>query len=117
MSAAAVTGAASSPGLREVELSIRGMTCAACAARVEKKLGALGDVAATANLATEKATVVAPPAVPVERLIEAVEEAGYEAELTGPAGAGRSWGSSSRATSRWRPRAAWTPCCWTRPGR
>ena len=39
---AAVTGMASSPGLREVELSVRGMTCAACAARVEKKLNAPG---------------------------------------------------------------------------
>jgi P-type Cu+ transporter len=61
------------------------MTCAACAARVEKKLSALGDVTATVNLATEKAKVALPPAVPVERLIEAVEQAGYEAELTGPA--------------------------------
>ena len=57
------------------------MTCAACAARVERKLGALDDVTATVNLATEKATVIAPPSVPVQRLIEA----GYEAELAGHA--------------------------------
>jgi P-type Cu+ transporter len=85
MSSAAVTGEAPLPGSREVELSIRGMTCAACAARVERKLGALDDVTATVNLATEKATVVAPPSVPVQRLIEAVEQIGYEAEVAGPA--------------------------------
>ena len=71
------------------------MTCAACAARVEKKLSALGDVTATVNLATEKAKVALPPAVPVERLIEAVEQAGYEAELTGPAAAYRNGGADA----------------------
>jgi cation transport ATPase len=71
------------------------MTCAACAARVEKKLSALGDVTATVSLATEKAKVALPPAVPVERLIEAVEQAGYEAELTGPAAAYRNGGADA----------------------
>ena len=61
------------------------MTCAACAVRVERKLGALDDVRATVNLATEKATVIAPPSVPVQRLIKAVEQIGYEAELAGQA--------------------------------
>ena len=86
---AAVTGKASSPGLQEVELSVRGMTCAACAARVQKKLSALDDVTAAVNFATGKATVTAPVSVPVARLIEAVEQAGYGAELARPAaGAG-----------------------------
>ena len=40
---AAVSGDVSPPGMREVELSIRGMTCAACAARVQKKLSGLDD--------------------------------------------------------------------------
>ena len=84
MASAAVPGAVSAPELREVELSIRGMTCAACAARVEKKLGALSDVAASVNFATEKATVTAPPSVSVDQLIEAVEQAGYGAELARP---------------------------------
>ena len=53
------------------------MTCAACAARVEKKLGTLEDVTAAVNFATEKAAVTAPASVPVTRLIEAVEQAGY----------------------------------------
>jgi Cu+-exporting ATPase len=71
------------------------MTCAACAVRVEKKLAALRDVTATVNLATEKAKVALPPTVPVERLIEAVEQAGYEAELTGPGAAFRSGGADA----------------------
>jgi P-type Cu+ transporter len=62
------------------------MTCAACAARVEKKLsGAVDDVVAAVNFATEKATVTLPASVPVARLIEAVEQAGYGAELARPA--------------------------------
>jgi P-type Cu+ transporter len=84
MSSAAVTGKAPLPGSREIELSIRGTTCAAYA-RVKKKLDALDDVTATVNLATEKAMLIAPPPVPVQRLIQAVEQAGYEAVLTGPA--------------------------------
>jgi Cu+-exporting ATPase len=80
MSSAAVTGEASS-ALREVDLSVRGMTCAACAARVEKKLNAIGSVSATVNFATERATVTAPPSVPVQALIEAVERAGYGADV------------------------------------
>jgi len=85
MSSAAVTGKTSSPGLREIELSIRGMTCAACAARVEKKLGEIPDVTASVNVATERATVTAPASVHIERLIQAVEQAGYGAEAARPA--------------------------------
>ncbi|HJY60445.1 MAG TPA: heavy metal translocating P-type ATPase, partial [Streptosporangiaceae bacterium] len=81
---AAITGTASAPGSREVELSIRGMTCAACAARVAKKLSALDDVSAAVNFATGTATVTAPESVPVARLIEAVEHAGYDADLARP---------------------------------
>jgi cation transport ATPase len=81
---AAITGTASAPESREVELSIRGMTCAACAARVEKKLSALDDVSAAVNFATETATVSALASVPVARLIEAIEQAGYGADLARP---------------------------------
>lgn len=80
MSLAAVTSNAPPPELREVELVISGMTCAACAARVEKKLGTIPDVTASVNYATAKATVTAPSAVPVDVLIGAVEQAGYGAE-------------------------------------
>ena len=81
---AALTGMASSPGLHEVELAVCGMTCAACAARVEKKLSALDDVTAAVNFATGRATVTAPVSVPVARLIEVVEQAGYGADLARP---------------------------------
>ena len=70
------------PGL--VDVKVRGMTCASCAARVEKKLNAIENVVATVNLATEKATISRPGEVPVERLIAAIEQAGYEAEVVGP---------------------------------
>ena len=46
-----------------MELAIGGMTCASCAARVEKKLNRLDGVTATVNLATETARVTFPPAV------------------------------------------------------
>ena len=46
--------------MRSIELSIRGMTCAACAARIEKKLNVLDqDVVAAVSFATEKATITA----------------------------------------------------------
>ncbi len=80
----AVTGLSPAPGLRDVELSIGGMTCAACAARVQKSLGAIADVTVSVNFATEKATVRAPATVTAGELIQAVEQAGYSAELVLP---------------------------------
>jgi cation transport ATPase len=44
-------------GDNHVELAIGGMTCASCAARIEKKLNRLDGVTATVNYATEKAKV------------------------------------------------------------
>src|SRR5579864_8024635 len=85
---AALTGMTSSPGWQELEFSISGMTCAACAARVEKKLSALDGVTAAVNFATGRATVTAPVSVPVARLIEAVEQAGYGAGLARPPAGG-----------------------------
>ena len=66
---------------RHVELSIGGMTCASCAARIEKKLNRIEGVAATVNFATETATANIPADVDVEALIGAVESAGYTATL------------------------------------
>jgi cation-transporting P-type ATPase A/B/Cu+-exporting ATPase len=57
------------------------MTCAACAARVEKKLNGIDTVSAAVNFATERALVTAPASVPLQRLIEAVEQAGYGADV------------------------------------
>jgi P-type Cu+ transporter len=62
-----------------VELDIGGMTCASCAARVEKKLNRLDGVRASVNLATEKATVDYSGAVTAADLIAAVEQTGYTA--------------------------------------
>jgi Cu+-exporting ATPase len=69
-------------GRARVELAIGGMTCASCAARVEKKLNRLDGVQATVNFATETATVgYYPAAVAPARLVAAVEAAGYTATL------------------------------------
>ncbi|WP_370464464.1 heavy metal translocating P-type ATPase [Mycolicibacterium sp. 018/SC-01/001] len=64
-----------------LELSIDGMTCASCAARVEKKLNKLDGVAATVNFATEKARVEYDGHVTTDQLLAAVEAAGYHASL------------------------------------
>ncbi len=94
----AATAGTAPPVMTKVEFSIRGMTCASCAARVEKKLSGLDGVAATVNFATAKATVTAPASVPVSRLIEAVEQAGYGADLPQPpAGAADPGGAGSEA--------------------
>ena len=52
--------ATAAPEVTEVELVIGGMTCAACAARVQAKLNKVNGVTATVNLATERAHVTAP---------------------------------------------------------
>jgi Cu+-exporting ATPase len=65
---------------RTVELKISGMTCAACAARIEKVLNRLPGVQATVNFALERARVTYSPALAdVPALIAAVERAGYGA--------------------------------------
>jgi Cu+-exporting ATPase len=66
---------------RTVELAIGGMTCASCAARVEKKLNKLDGVVASVNYATEKAYVAFPDTLPPEQLVEVVEATGYSATL------------------------------------
>ena len=70
----------SAPETRVISLTVRGMTCASCAARVESRLNELDDVTATVNYATDRATVTAPSELPVEVLLDAIERAGYEAE-------------------------------------
>src|SRR5215210_3227996 len=61
------------------------MTCASCANRIERRLNKLDGVSATVNYATERATVdFDPAAVAPERLVEAVEAAGYQAVLPAP---------------------------------
>jgi Cu+-exporting ATPase len=73
------------PAYETVDLELTGMTCASCANRIERKLNKLDGVHATVNYATERARVDHPAGVPVERLIEAVEAAGYAARPHLPA--------------------------------
>ena len=78
-------GATTTPaadGRQRVDLAITGMTCASCAARIEKRLNKLDGVAATVNFASEHAAVAFDPdQVRVADLIDAVEAAGYGAAL------------------------------------
>ncbi len=66
----------------QLDLPISGMTCASCASRVERSLNELDGVVATVNYATERASVAYDPGtVEAQRLLAAVEAAGYGAVL------------------------------------
>jgi Cu+-exporting ATPase len=68
--------------MKVVELDVEGMTCAACAARIEKNLNRLDGVEASVNLVTEKATVrFDPAAMAVEGVIQRVRDSGYDAQV------------------------------------
>ena len=69
---------------RVVELEIGGMTCASCAARIEKKLNRMPGVSASVNYATEKARVSYSPDVAPEDLVATVQATGYTAALPAP---------------------------------
>ncbi|WP_392874865.1 heavy metal translocating P-type ATPase [Streptomyces sp. LN499] len=73
---AAAPAAASS----EAELVIGGMTCASCAARIEKKLNRMDGVTATVNYATEKARVEFGAGTRLDDVIATVEKTGYTAQ-------------------------------------
>jgi Cu+-exporting ATPase len=73
--------AAGSPIATDVDLDIGGMTCASCAARIEKRLNKLDGVVASVNYATERAKVTVPNGVTVDDLVAQVESAGYTARL------------------------------------
>ncbi|GAA1138029.1 MULTISPECIES: heavy metal translocating P-type ATPase [Streptomyces violaceusniger group] len=75
---------ATADGPSQVELAIGGMTCASCAARVEKKLNRLDGVTATVNFATEKAKVSYGAGIEVADLIATVVKTGYTAEEPRP---------------------------------
>ena len=68
-----------------VDLAIGGMTCASCAARVERKLNRIDGVTASVNFATATARVNHPPTVAVADLVAVVEATGYTASLPDPA--------------------------------
>ncbi len=69
------------PFTREVELAIQGMTCGACAVRVERALNALPEVEARVSYASERASVALHGDVSVTELVERVEQAGYGARV------------------------------------
>ncbi|MCZ7590060.1 MAG: heavy metal translocating P-type ATPase [Gaiella sp.] len=70
------------PERQRLRLDVEGMTCASCAARIERKLNKLDGVEATVNYATEEAAVsFDPSAVSVDDLIATVEAIGYHAAL------------------------------------
>ncbi|MFE9117547.1 heavy metal translocating P-type ATPase [Streptomyces sp. NPDC007172] len=106
------TAPGAAPGAAaDVELAIGGMTCASCAARIEKKLNRMDGVEATVNYATEKAKVTFREDVSVADLIATVEATGYTAEEPAPArtgagataAAGADDGGAGRAADELRP--------------
>lgn len=64
---------------QRIALDVTGMSCGACAARVENKLNKVDGVRASVNFATRVATVEATPDVGVEQLCAVIERAGYQA--------------------------------------
>ncbi|QTR03155.1 heavy metal translocating P-type ATPase [Saccharothrix algeriensis] len=64
-----------------VELAVSGMTCAACASRIERRLNKLDGVRASVNYATERAVVQLPAELGAADAIEAVRRAGYDARV------------------------------------
>jgi Cu+-exporting ATPase len=70
------------PTATAVQLDIGGMTCASCAARIEKRLNKLDGVTATVNYATEKAKITVTDAnLSIDDLIAQVEQVGYTANV------------------------------------
>ncbi|MEZ0357590.1 heavy metal translocating P-type ATPase [Mycobacterium sp. SA01] len=78
-----VVGGSTAPGVSDaahrIELDVSGMSCAACAARVETKLNKIGGVRASVNYATRVASVDAPDSVAADDLCEVIRKAGYDA--------------------------------------
>ena len=74
---------------RRIELALEGMTCAACAARIEKALRRIPGVDANVNFATETAAATVVHSVEPGQLLAAVERAGYHAVLRRDAAAER----------------------------
>ena len=67
--------------LEQLDLSVAGMTCGACAVKVEKALNQIPGVTATVNFATESARVTLTDQVSTQQVIERIEKAGYGARL------------------------------------
>jgi len=78
-----MTATANPTGSTRLDLPITGMTCASCAARIEKRLNRLDGVDASVNYATERASIAFDPhLVQPDELVAAVEAIGYGATLS-----------------------------------
>jgi P-type Cu+ transporter len=73
--------AGQAPTSSVLSIAVDGMTCAACATRIERRLNALPGVEATVNFASERARVRAPADVSTRVLLEQIESIGYTAEI------------------------------------
>ena len=63
------------------DLRLSGMSCASCAARIERGLNGLDGVQASVNFAVEQAHVEHSPEVTADELVHAVQQAGYRASV------------------------------------
>ncbi|MGK5553490.1 heavy metal translocating P-type ATPase [Actinomadura kijaniata] len=70
--------------VRTTHLTVEGMTCSACVARVERRLGRLPGVTATVNLVTGRARIAHPASVTLDDLLSAIERAGYRGRPDAP---------------------------------
>ncbi|MFF5035646.1 heavy metal translocating P-type ATPase [Nocardia salmonicida] len=84
---------------RTIDLSITGMTCASCAARIERRLNKLPDVSATVNFVTASARVEGPQDLAAQDLIDAVKAAGYGASVPAPPSTADSAGTEADAST------------------
>ena len=67
------------PPHEPITVDVSGMTCAACAHRIERKLNRLDGVSATVNYATERAVIAGD--VSAQQAVEAIRGAGYDATV------------------------------------
>ncbi|WP_328829638.1 heavy metal translocating P-type ATPase [Nocardioides acrostichi] len=106
MSSQSVDSPAAPLDTETVVLTVTGMTCGACAVRVQRKLGKLDGVQAAVNYATGRARVSVPAGLEVGVLVEAVEKAGYGAEPLGAGGTRADAGAQRDAVRSLWPRLA-----------
>jgi Cu+-exporting ATPase len=86
------------------DLQLTGMSCASCAAKIERSLNGLEGVRATVNFAVESAHVEHGPQVSEHDLIQAVESTGYHASVVDHSGHGQDHMNHDVPTEQLRPR-------------
>ncbi|MEV5450333.1 heavy metal translocating P-type ATPase [Streptomyces sp. NPDC052535] len=96
------------PTAQQIELKIGGMTCASCAARIERKLNKLDGVSATVNYATEKAKVAYPAELALADLVKVIEDTGYTATPPKPKTAAATMAPATTSTGAGAPPAPQT---------